>query len=198
MFLEISDWIHFWVSFRLSTCFAKCVCLPCLSVRTETLAATVAPPAGGAGIMWGKPTNAAEVTGRQGRGRGHGWQVVGLWPLGQVLPIREHRDGERWSLEQISTQYTVRRCSHLLLQQRCEVLPEALLEVVSPRLPLFLLWTGGHSLIWTPQRPRHHLHMQAGRARGTWLLGLTEGRQAGSRSRRRERGERVVLEVVLL
>lgn len=33
------------------------------------------------------------------------------------------------------------RLTHLLLQQRGEVLPETLLEVVAPRLSLLLLWT---------------------------------------------------------
>lgn len=66
---------------------------PGLSVRAETLAAAVAPPAGGAGVVGGAATDAAEVPrGKRGRRRRCG-QVVGLRPLGQVLPRRE-QEGE--------------------------------------------------------------------------------------------------------
>lgn len=102
---------------------------PGLSVGTQTLAAAVAPPTGGAGVVGGEATNAAKVSGGQRGGRRRRRQVVRLRPLRQVL----------------------------LLQQRGEVLPEALLEVIAPRLPLLLLW----------------------------FFCLAEGRQAGSRTRGR-------------
>ncbi len=65
-----------------------CVCVPGLSVCAQALAAAVAPPAGGAGVVRGEPTDAAEVTRRQRGGRGRRRQVVGLRLLRQVLPIR--------------------------------------------------------------------------------------------------------------
>lgn len=85
---------------------------PGLAVRTQTSAAAVAPPTGRAGVMRRESTDAAEMSRRQRGGRSHGRQVVGLHLLRQVL----------------------------LLQQRGEVLPEPLFEVVAPRLPLLLLW----------------------------------------------------------
>lgn len=115
---------------------------PGLSVRTQTLGAAVAPPAGGAGVVRGEAADAAEVPGGQRGGRGRRGQVVGLRLLRQVL----------------------------LLQQRGEVFPETLLEVIAPRLPLLLLW----------------------------FFCLAEGGKAGSRTWGREGGQRVVLEVVFL
>lgn len=65
------------------------MCVPGLSVRTQTLGAAVAPPAGGAGVVRGEAADAAEVPGGQRGGRGRRGQVVGLRLLRQVLPIRE-------------------------------------------------------------------------------------------------------------
>jgi len=71
-----------------------CVCVPGLPVCTQTLAAAVAPPAGGAGVVRGEPTDAAEVPGGQRGGRGRSRQVVRLRPLRQVLPIREQESAD--------------------------------------------------------------------------------------------------------
>lgn len=68
--------------------YRKSVCVPGLSVCTQTLAAAVAPPAGGAGVVRRETTDAAEVTGGQRGGRGRRRQVVRLRLLRQVLPIR--------------------------------------------------------------------------------------------------------------
>lgn len=108
-------------------------------MRAQTLGAAVAPPAGGAGVVWGEPADATEVTGRQRGGRGRRWQVVGFRLLRQVLPIREQGRGQLKSANKgEGKQY--RGVTHLFLQQGGEVLPETLLEVVAPRLPLLLLW----------------------------------------------------------
>lgn len=116
--------------------------VPGLSVSDQTLAAAVAPPAGGAGVVGGEAADAAEVSGGQRGGRGRRRQVVGLRPLRQVLPITGQKKESQLtahSRQPMRTQQ--RRVTHLLLQQRCEVLPESLLEVIAPRLPLLLLWT---------------------------------------------------------
>lgn len=83
-----------------------------------------------------------------------------------------------------------RRCSHLLLQQRCEVLPKALLEVVSSRLPLFLLWTEdtcyhGHlSVLSITCTYRQDVHVVPGSS-----FSLKAGRRAaGPGGGREERG----------
>lgn len=47
------------------------VCVPGLSVGTQTLAAAVAPSTGGAGVVGGETTDAAEVTGGQRGWWGH-------------------------------------------------------------------------------------------------------------------------------
>lgn len=65
-----------------------CVRVPGLSVCTQTLAAAVAPPAGGTGVVRGETADAAEVTGGQRGWRGRRRQVVRLRLLRQVLPIR--------------------------------------------------------------------------------------------------------------
>lgn len=127
------------------------MCVPGLSVRAQTLAAAVAPPAGGAGVVRGEPADAAEVTGGQRGGRSHRRQVVGLWLLREVLPIRGQ--SEESAVNSEVTGEERRRETHLLLQQRGEVLPEALLEVIAPGLPLLLLWThrDGGGDMFTPE-----------------------------------------------
>lgn len=107
-------------------------------MRGQTLAAAVAPPTGGAGVVRGEPADAAEVAGGQRGGGGRRRQVAGLRLLRQVLPIRRQSKrsagGRREAVKD-------RRETHLLFQQRGEVLPKALLKVITPRLPLLLLWT---------------------------------------------------------
>lgn len=109
---------------------------PGLPVCAQTLAAAVAPPTGGAGVVRREAADAAEVAGRQRGGRGRCRQVVGLRPLWKVLPMGA-QCGE--SADALRPGKTDAGETHLLLQQCSEVLPEALLEVIAPRLPLLFL-----------------------------------------------------------
>lgn len=111
---------------------------PGFPVRGQTLAAAVAPPTGGAGVVRREPADAAEVAGGQRGGGGRRRQVAGLRLLRQVLPIRRQIRGQ---LAADRKQSRIGGGTHLLFQQRGEVLPKALLKVITPRLPLLLLWT---------------------------------------------------------
>ena len=148
---------------------SECSCdVPGLSVSNQTLAAAVAPPAGGAGVVGGEAADAAEVSGRQRGGRGRRRQVVGLRLLRQVLPIRGQRMESQQTAHSRQPIRTQQSCvTHLLLQQRREVLPETLLKVIAPRLPLLLLWRHRHRRRRRRRRSRRrsrqrrkHLHSE--------------------------------------